>query len=97
MISSISPAEFVAALAKIRSMLRILQEQTSCHDLILAEPIESNQSRRRSGLGECVAESKKPSWRGQASPVAVVTTTGISDPAVASDSRRTIPGGLRRI
>jgi hypothetical protein len=33
------------ALARIRSILRILQEQTSCHDLAVAKPIESSYSR----------------------------------------------------
>jgi hypothetical protein len=37
-----SPAELVTALAKIRSILRILQKQTSCHDLPVAKPIESS-------------------------------------------------------
>jgi hypothetical protein len=32
-------------LPRIRSILRILQEQTSCHDLAVAKPIESSYSR----------------------------------------------------
>src|SRR5258707_8801141 len=48
-------------------------------------------------LGEWVAPSKKTSWRSEAPAVAVATKTRIPDPAVAPDSRRIIPGGLRQI
>src|SRR6266702_346061 len=50
-----------------------------------------------SRLGECIAERKKAWWRGQAPRVAAVTTAGISDPAVAPDSRCAVPGSLRRV
>src|SRR5438105_2028861 len=49
------------------------------------------------GWGECVAESKRASWRDQTSPVATVRTTGLSDPPAASDSRRAVPGSVRKI
>src|SRR6476659_3194296 len=48
-------------------------------------------------LGEWVAEGKKASWRDQTSPMAAVRTTGLFDPAAASNSRRAFPGSLRRI
>jgi hypothetical protein len=49
------------------------------------------------GLGEWVAPSKETTWRSETPALAVVAKTGIPDPAVASDSRRPVPGGLRKI
>jgi hypothetical protein len=43
--SPLSSPAALPRLARIRSILRILQEQTSCHDLAVAKPIESSYSR----------------------------------------------------
>src|SRR5882757_819095 len=97
-ISSVfGPAALAPPPLEIRSILRILQKQSSCHDLFVASALESGYSRRVPRLGECVAEGKKSARRDQAPPLAVVTTAGISDPAATPDPRRAVPGSLRGI
>src|SRR5882757_7556988 len=73
------------------------EKQPSCHGGSLQSGSNCATRADVPRLGEWVAPSKKTSWRSETPAVAVVAKTGISDPAVAPDSRRIIPGGLRQI